>query len=475
MSRRLSTSNSVLVSGRSPLAAVALAAVALLGGAGCRRRAREVETTVVAAGGSGSEFVQSQATPRPTTLVLTGAPAPTALREALARALQARGYVVEREEGQRLVARWSPRRVTLTIAIDYSPQQVTISFLEATGVEIAADGSSRRYDGWMRQLTQTIQEEIARPERERQEAVARAEQQQADRVREQRESEERARERDRQERLERERLQTQRAQAEAQAQASRARAAEAQARPRVDVGVHAMVGGLRFDAGQARALSSAVTVTRGFRTDPYVMEGTAGGPVASAQMGFPRQCPGFFPTEPQHTLVLPADMPYLRIEAPSEGDSTLAIVTPDGNVWCDDDSAGNLTPRLEGMFPAGVYRVFVGHFQRGAYAPYALLLSERGAQAGYVAGWGSYRAPVVEPVRPAAPPPPPDCRRTLIEVGQPSTSLMFCDGVEPYCADALLRAGHSATNLMFCRNVDPQCAVPLLQSGRNPTELQFCR
>jgi len=77
-----------------------------------------------------------------------------------------------------------------------------------------------------------------------------------------------------------------------------------------------------------------------------------------------------------------------------------------------------------------------------------------------------------------APPPQqayPDCRRTLLELGHPATSLMFCDGVEPNCAVTLLRGGHAPTSLMFCQGVEPQCAVTLLQSGRAPTELQYCR
>jgi hypothetical protein len=480
--------SSQFLSSRSVLSArwLGAASLALLAafGPGCRRRAREAEMPVVAAGAGGeSAYVQSGvATPQPVTMILTGSPTPTALREAIARALQERRYVIESEEGTRFVARWSPRRVTLQVAIDYSPTQLTITFLQSTGVDFGSDRGLRQWDGWMRQLEGTIQEEIARPAREQEEAVARAEQQRREdeqrrtqaQVQQQRDrlaAEERSRERDRQERLERERLATARAQAEADAQSARARAAEAQARPRIDVGLHASVGRLRYDASEARALQTALTVSAGFSSDPYFVDGTAGGPVPGRQMGFPSGCPGWFQAEPQHTLVLPYDMNYLRVEVPSDGDATIAIVTPDGNVWCDDDSAGNLTPRLEGMFPAGVYRVYVGNYQQGSIVRHSLLLSERGAGPGYVAGYA--QAPRV--VQPAAPPAPPNCRQVLIEVGQPSTSMMFCDGAEPYCAAALLRAGHPATSLMFCRDVDPQCAVPLLQSGRQPTELQFCR
>ncbi|MFO0714137.1 MAG: hypothetical protein U0353_30045 [Sandaracinus sp.] len=466
-----------------PLALVALPfSLLAVSAGGCHRRARTETTVVTSAGGDSSYIPGAAPPPPPATMVVTGAADVAAVRSAIARALEQRRYVIESETGTRLVARWSPRRVTLTVAIDYSPSQVSISYVQSSGVDFGEDRGLRQWDGWMRQLTHQIQDEVARPERERQEAIAHAEEQRRDDARRhdeaqlqaQREriaAEERGRERDRQERLERERLATARAQAEADAQSARARAAEAQARPRIDVGLHASVGRLRYDANEARALGTALTVTAGFSSDPYFVDGTAGGPVPGRQMGFPAGCPGWFQAEPQHTLVLPYDMNYLRVEVPSDGDATIAIVTPDGNVWCDDDSAGNLTPRLEGMFPAGVYRVYVGNYQRGSMVRHSLLLSERGAGPGYVAGYA--QAPQV--VEPAAPPAPPNCRQVLIEVGQPSTSMMFCDGVEPYCAAALLRAGHPATSLMFCRDVDPQCAVPLLQSGRNPTELQFCR
>lgn len=482
---------SLLRAPRVVLAAMPVALPLLLAGtasSGCRRQAREIDPVIVSgAAGGESAYVAGAVGPQPTTVVVTGSPTPAAMREAIARALGSRRYVIESEEGTRLIARWSPRRVTIAVAIDYSPTEVSISYLQSSGVDFGSDRGLRQWDNWMRQLSGTIQEEIARPAREQQEAIARADQQRRDdarrhddaQLRQQRErieAEERAQARDRDERLERERLATARAQADADAQASRARVAEAQSRPRIEVGRHASVRRLRYDAEQARVASSALTVSAGFTNDPYLVDGAAGGPVPARQLGFPSGCPGWFQPEPQHTLVLPHDMHYLRVEVPSDGDATIAIVTPDGNVWCDDDTAGNLTPRLEGMFPAGVYRVYVGNYQRGAIVRHSLLLSERAAGAGYVAGYAQrqYAQPQAY-VEPAAPPAPPDCRRVLLEVGHAATSLTFCDGVEPYCAAALLRAGHAPTSLMFCRDVDPQCAVPLLESGRSPTALQFCQ
>lgn len=271
------------------------------------------------------------------------------------------------------------------------PPQVVISYLDSDGLEVDEAGTSRRYEGWMRSLVDTIQDEIARPERERQEAIARSEEAQRQherdvrdaqlqREREARDGEERSRERDRQERLERDRLATARAQAGADAARSQARAAEAQARPRVQVGTYASVGSLGFDGARARRGRGVLTVGVGFG-ESVAGRGVGGGPQSGASLGFPDACPGWFDAEPQHTVVLSSDEPYLRIEVPSDGDATLAIVSPDGSVWCDDDSAGNQVPRLEGFFPAGVYQIYIGTFSRGTRSRYELRFSEHGAVA----------------------------------------------------------------------------------------------
>lgn len=239
--------------------------------------------------------------------------------------------------------------------------------------------------------------------------------------------------------------------------------------------MHVVIGGLRFDAAQAQGVAGAVALSAGAGADPYVVPGQAGGPVRASQMGLPGGCPGWFTGAPQHTLVLQTDIPYLRIEAPSSGDATLAIVAPDGNVWCDDDSAGNLVPRIEGWFPAGVYHVYVGNYRGGEIATYSLTMSQRQAGTVVVAPPPPPRGRRGGRVIVTAPPPPPDCRSTLLELGHSSTALMFCDGAEPSCADALLRAGHSPTSLQFCQGVDPQCAVTMMRSGRSPTELIHCQ
>lgn len=352
---------------------VALGAVVLAIAVGCHRGPRIVTGTPMA---DGSMVVF---TPPQTSMIVSSSADATALREALGRALAARGYVLESDEGQRMTARLTARRVTMSIAIDYAPGSVVISYVDSNGVPVETATSSRRYDGWMRELRETIESEIGRPERERQEAIAQQE-------RQAREAQEHAEQAARDERLEHERLAAARASAEADTARARAaeadaqaRRAEAQAHPRIEGSAQVTVGRLGFDAAQARSASDTLTLSAGRGPEPMTASGVAGGSMSRSHLGFPDACPGWF-SEAQHTLVLQTDMPYLRVEAPSDGDTTLAIVAPDGAVWCDDDGAGNLTPRLEGWWPAGVYRVYVGSYQRGSRASYTLVMSQRQAQ-----------------------------------------------------------------------------------------------
>lgn len=311
--------------------------------------------------------------PPPTTMIVTTGLDAGSLRAAIARALASGGYAVETEEGQRIVAHGANGRAQLEIALEYTTSQVAITYVDSNEFPIEDEYTSPEYDEWMRNLTGAIQYEIERPAREAAEAQARAEQaardQAAAEAEAQRQADEREIERQRAERLERERLATERAQAEA---------LSAQARlgltlPQVQGGVSVTVQGLAFDPHAS--IAGSVSIAPG--TSASAVGGMAGGPVSASTLGLSADCPGYYPQQPQHTIVLTAPIPYLRIEAPSPGnDMTLAIVAPGGVVWCDDDSAGDLTPRIEGSFPAGTYRIFVGNYRGPDAAPYQLTLAQ---------------------------------------------------------------------------------------------------
>ncbi|MEZ4410499.1 MAG: hypothetical protein R3A52_29065 [Polyangiales bacterium] len=183
-------------------------------------------------------------------------------------------------------------------------------------------------------------------------------------------------------------------------------------------------------------------------------------------MNLPAGCRGYYSGQPGHVMVLGDDFNYLRVESRSDSDTTLAIVAPDGSVWCDDDGAGGTDARIAGQFPAGPYRVFVGNYQPNVISRYQLSVSELQP---------AVAAPA--PVMAAPPPvaaPAPTCQSALLAAGHNSVDLIHCNGVEDRCAVALLQAGHHPAHLVHCRGVEPSCAEAMLRSGRNPAELVHC-
>jgi hypothetical protein len=125
-------------------------------------------------------------------------------------------------------------------------------------------------------------------------------------------------------------------------------------------------------------VDSTIALTRSFRPDPIVRRGLAGGPVPAdrlvptAQTSDPGRCVGFFSEAPSYELKLEAPIPDLRVLVHSEGDATLVIALADNRYLCDDDHEG-LDPVIEGAFPAGRHRVWVGTFQRsGIGTPYTI-------------------------------------------------------------------------------------------------------
>jgi hypothetical protein len=383
--------------------------------------------------------------PPTTTLVVRPTQAIGDVEAALLRAAEARRYVVEGLEPGRLSLRLESRGTVLHIVVAYDGEHVAIDYASSTGLPLEDVGESRRYEALLRNLAESIEGELARPAREAAEAIARTE---AIRVEEA--------ERERRARLESERLAAERARAEADT--ARERRIEAEVRavaPRLEgPSVYVSVPGFAFDAAIAEREPGALRVAPGFGDERR--RGMAGGPARAESLGLPGGCPGWFPTAPQHTIILRGDVPHVRIEAPSAGDATLAIVAPDGGVWCNDDGAGGLSPRIEGWLPAGAYHVFVGNYRGPDPLPYTLTISNGVGPTG----------PMMTIV--------PECRRTLLEMGHPPDTLMFCEGAEPRCADALLRARHDPSALVFCRDVAPDCAEALLRHGGDPSELIQC-
>lgn len=120
-----------------------------------------------------------------------------------------------------------------------------------------------------------------------------------------------------------------------------------------------------------------VNVAPGFVPDPMVVSGTSGGAESATSLG--SGCIGFIATTPDHFLqVGGAGIPSLRVMAKSETDTTIVVRRPDGTFMCNDDSDG-FNPMVEGNFPPGQYRVWIGSYAQGQNGSYRLGVS---AQAG---------------------------------------------------------------------------------------------
>ncbi len=123
----------------------------------------------------------------------------------------------------------------------------------------------------------------------------------------------------------------------------------------------------------------------GFLPDPLSVQLTAGGP-ADLDMGTTGGviaegwCVGNSTREPSFRLRFDEPMGPLFISLTSDADTTLAVNSPDGAWYCDDDTIG-LDPVVRfDAAEAGVYDIYAGTFGSGT-APATLFISEIGGGA----------------------------------------------------------------------------------------------
>ena len=118
----------------------------------------------------------------------------------------------------------------------------------------------------------------------------------------------------------------------------------------------------------------ATTLSAGFGTHSIEMQ--AGGLLAASDLD--PSCSGFVAEAPDYTVTMPASE-GLRFTATSEADTTLVVITPDGQVLCNDDYR-DLNPGLVVVdAPAGAYAVWVGTFgeiQNDSYPSATLAVEE---------------------------------------------------------------------------------------------------
>ena len=118
----------------------------------------------------------------------------------------------------------------------------------------------------------------------------------------------------------------------------------------------------------------------GFSPDPHTVNLVAGGPLAAAEAAN-SACRGYVTQAPDYELSFEPGSLDLFISAVSDTDTTLVVNGPDGNWYCDDDSAGSLNPGLHFEGPmAGTYDIWVGTYLSGDGAEAQLHISELGFQ-----------------------------------------------------------------------------------------------
>ena len=89
------------------------------------------------------------------------------------------------------------------------------------------------------------------------------------------------------------------------------------------------------------------------------------------------QCVGSIADAPDVRINYTAGQFPLSFTVRSGSDTTLVVNDPSGAWYCDDDSAGNLDPRVLFTSPrSGQYDVWIGHYEGGSGVRAQLLVSE---------------------------------------------------------------------------------------------------
>ncbi|MCS6797551.1 MAG: hypothetical protein NZ898_03295 [Myxococcota bacterium] len=138
---------------------------------------------------------------------------------------------------------------------------------------------------------------------------------------------------------------------------------------------YVLIAGSLLGTSSAAAQSNFGTIVlrSGFTPDPHIVNGVSGGsqPASNLAPG----CRGFVTAQPDHILNLTTPFTFLRIFAESAADTTLVVQQPTGAIVCNDDTYGR-NPAIEGTFPAGTYRIWIGSYHAGQHAQYQLKLTE---------------------------------------------------------------------------------------------------
>jgi len=105
-----------------------------------------------------------------------------------------------------------------------------------------------------------------------------------------------------------------------------------------------------------KAQSNLLTLAPGFSPDPQVTTGVSGGDRVTTDCGYVDAL-----HQPNHVITLTKTFNFLQAFVQAEGDVTLLMETPSGQLICSDDVNG-LMPAISGEAPAGAYKIWVGDY-----------------------------------------------------------------------------------------------------------------
>ncbi|MGF1465924.1 MAG: hypothetical protein ACFCGT_07300 [Sandaracinaceae bacterium] len=136
-------------------------------------------------------------------------------------------------------------------------------------------------------------------------------------------------------------------------------------------------GWMNQEQTEAAGGGMTLSLSPGFDGDPRTDTGTAGGTISASTRS--AQCRGSIAPTSNYTLDLAQPFANLRIVVSSPEDTTLVVQMADGSFRCDDDGGGGRNPLIQGAFPAGQHRVWVGSYDESQRPSYTIGFTENPA------------------------------------------------------------------------------------------------
>ncbi|MEM9863114.1 MAG: GIDE domain-containing protein [Myxococcota bacterium] len=134
-------------------------------------------------------------------------------------------------------------------------------------------------------------------------------------------------------------------------------------------------GGVMAATADSPGASDQLTLAPGFSPDPTTVSGFSGGMTESSTLGggaaSAAGCVGTVTENPDAVVTVSAEIPAMRVMVKSTGDTTLIVQKPDGTFLCNDDTEG-YNPVVDGAFPPGEYKVWVGSYSSEDHTAYTL-------------------------------------------------------------------------------------------------------